>query len=105
MARDIILGESIYIPFRDGRSINDTQNRARMYRSPEAFERHFPEYEREGAVALLVYRPVVQGRWIVKEHSAPYGGFHLFHCSECDSPNAQERNYCPNCGADMREVI
>ena len=45
---------------------------------------------------------VVHGRWIVKEHSAPYGGFHLFHCSECDSPNAQERNYCPNCGADMR---
>ena len=44
---------------------------------------------------------VVHGRWIAKEHSAPYGGFHLFHCSECDSPNARERNYCPNCGAKM----
>lgn len=45
--------------------------------------------------------PVVHGRWIVKEHSAPYGGYHLFHCSKCDEPNARERNYCPNCGAKM----
>ena len=44
---------------------------------------------------------VVHGRWIVKEHSAPYGGYHLFHCSECDEPNAKEKNYCPNCGAKM----
>ena len=44
---------------------------------------------------------VVHGRWIVKEHSAPYGGYHLFHCSKCDEPNAREKNYCANCGAKM----
>ena len=44
---------------------------------------------------------VVHGRWIEKEHEAPYGGYHLFHCSECDSPNARKRNYCPECGAKM----
>lgn len=106
MARDIILGESIYIPFRDGRSINDTQNRARMYRTPEAFQRKFPEYEREGEVVLLEYRPVVQGRW---EPRKDVPGF--VRCSVCHDCNiyddwADEKkwNYCPNCGADMREV-
>lgn len=47
---------------------------------------------------------VVHGRWILKEHPAPYGGYHLFHCSECDEPNAREKNYCPNCGAKMDGV-
>ena len=45
---------------------------------------------------------VVHGRWIEKEYCEPFGGYYLFHCSECDAPNARERNYCPNCGADMR---
>ena len=44
---------------------------------------------------------VVHGRWIEKEYCEPWGGYYLFHCSECDTPNAQERNYCPNCGAKM----
>ena len=47
-------------------------------------------------------RPVVRGVWIEKEYCEPWGGYYLFHCSECDSPNAQKRNFCPNCGADMR---
>jgi rubrerythrin len=45
---------------------------------------------------------VVHGRWIEKEYvDEPYGGYYLFHCSECGIPNARERNYCPNCGAKM----
>ena len=48
------------------------------------------------------YAPVVHGRWIEKEYvDEPYGGYYLFHCSECGFPNARERNYCPNCGAKM----
>ena len=45
---------------------------------------------------------VVHGRWIEKEYvDEPYGGYYLFHCSECGIPNERERNYCPNCGAIM----
>ena len=61
MARDIIEGESIYIPCRNGRSINDTKHKARMYRTLEAFQRHFPgdEYGTDNVV-LLEYVPVVR---------------------------------------------
>jgi len=42
-----------------------------------------------------------RGKWIEKST----GGEHFWCCSECgyvewDAPN----NYCPNCGADMREA-
>ena len=25
----------------------------------------------------------------------------LYHCSVCDTPNANQRNFCPECGAKM----
>lgn len=38
------------------------------------------------------------GRWIEDEYGIP-------HCSECKAiNNTVYRNYCANCGADMREV-
>jgi hypothetical protein len=46
--------------------------------------------------------PVIYGEWIQKRHEDPRGDFNLYHCSECDSPNAQQRNFCPECGAKMR---
>lgn len=37
------------------------------------------------------------GRWIKDEYGIP-------HCSECGTiNNTVYKNYCPNCGADMRE--
>lgn len=37
------------------------------------------------------------GRWIEDEYGIP-------HCSECQAiNNTVYRNYCPECGADMRE--
>ena len=44
------------------------------------------------------------GRWILKWHIDPDGDYKLYHCSECDTPNARERNYCNECGARMRGV-
>lgn len=42
--------------------------------------------------------PVKHGRWIEDEYGIP-------HCSECKAiNNTVFRNYCPNCGTDMREV-
>ena len=79
------------------------------YIDREKFLEDLERFAPECRAAFLIIRkqnavdavPVVHGRWIVKEHSAPYGGYHLFHCSECDEPNAREKNYCPNCGAKM----
>ena len=42
------------------------------------------------------YVKVKHGRWIEDEYGIP-------HCSECKAINLTVyRNYCPNCGADMR---
>lgn len=56
-----------------------------------------------------------RGRWIIKEN--PETGWYSVTCSECGEdvtstapcigfyPNAKVTwDYCPNCGADMREV-
>lgn len=48
-------------------------------------------------------QPVKHGRWIwdsSPEFGNPYGSY---VCSECDERQAYRENYCPNCGADMRE--
>ena len=43
-------------------------------------------------------KPVVHGRWVLKD----YG----WYCSECgQSLYKGFSNFCPNCGADMKEEI
>ena len=45
-------------------------------------------------------RDIKHGHWIHK----PYEGDEmvwLYHCSECQTPNAAIRNYCGTCGAIM----
>lgn len=58
MARYIEQGESIFIPFQHGVSMSDSQLHLRMYKTPEAFERHCPKGggERE----LFEYAPIVR---------------------------------------------
>lgn len=53
-------------------------------------------------------KPVVHGRWEIR--SNPYRVFaHEYACSVCGgykhklSYEHENMNYCPNCGADMRE--
>lgn len=41
--------------------------------------------------------PVVHGRW---EYNP---GDNIPYCSECMMPQDSECNYCPSCGADMRD--
>ena len=48
---------------------------------------------------LANVRPVVRGKWITVKHP-------LYECSICGSVYQDVGygfNYCPNCGADMRE--
>lgn len=46
-------------------------------------------------------RPVVRGEWILKHHKML--GPATPCCSECGKFEPMVRNYCPNCGADMRK--
>lgn len=50
-------------------------------------------------------RPVVRGKWepvvAANEDGSPYQAG--IRCSECGHFDVWEFNFCPNCGADMRE--
>ena len=66
-----------------------------------------PEYIIDDEVTDV--QPVKRGRW---EEREGYGGWGdtYYHCSVCGSdwvfeegtPKANEWNFCPHCGADMR---
>lgn len=51
-------------------------------------------------------RPVVRGKWVLEYE--PNGKPYCFHCSVCDGDFhyigiTTKYDFCPNCGADMRE--
>lgn len=61
MASLIKSGESLFIPFRAGHSISDSQLKPRMYKTREAFQRSFPGYYKGTyGVELVEYAPVVR---------------------------------------------
>ena len=45
-------------------------------------------------------QPVVRGRWI----TYPYMMGNTQYCSLCGENYGVKYNFCPNCGADMREM-
>lgn len=45
-------------------------------------------------------RPVVRGRWITR----PYMLGNTQYCSLCGENYGMKYNFCPNCGADMRQT-
>jgi len=69
MPSQIKRGESILIPFKDGKSIYDSQNKPRMYMTRQAFERSFPGYlvGRE-SVELVEYVEVVRCKDCAEYH-------------------------------------
>ena len=46
---------------------------------------------------------VVHGRWVMKETVIKSPFAKNIYCSECLHETVLASNYCPNCGADMRE--
>lgn len=50
-------------------------------------------------------RPVVRGEWGYrwKIHGDGRRPTELFPCTVCGFENTSATNFCPNCGADMRE--
>lgn len=59
----------------------------------------------EEAMKKKDVRPVVRGEWGYrwKIHGDGRRPRELFPCSECGYENTSATNFCPNCGADMRE--
>lgn len=45
-------------------------------------------------------RPVKRGKW----RTSKYDAFNV-RCSECGHVSGNFWNFCPNCGADMREAL
>lgn len=63
----------------------------------EALEQCEMAYEHGWTDAESEYRKILErkhGEWIIQDGKVV--------CSECFEPNF-ETNYCPNCGADMRD--
>lgn len=58
------------------------------------------ELRNKDALPAADVRPVVWGRWTRIDY-APCG--HDYKCSTCGWKNEMATNFCPNCGADMRE--
>ena len=47
----------------------------------------------------------IRGRWIYSSYDDESGFDESWTCDKCGySTNIEETNYCPKCGADMREV-
>ena len=61
MANEIKRGESLFIPFRNGKSIHDSQCKPRIYKTRKGFEKHFPgHYLGNDGVELVEYSEVVR---------------------------------------------
>ena len=69
-----------------------------------------------GAMKLLEIQPTIEpeqktGRWYKQKGMMPPEYMGVYRCSECDEMAMRDwkhhrqelTNYCPNCGADMRE--
>ena len=49
----------------------------------------------------LDVKPATNGKWIFNPYTTEK---HSFKCNNCEWYNIRPTNFCPNCGADMREV-
>lgn len=64
------------------------------------------DYDKALAKAMLESLPTAQpkkGKWIAHP-GGKFVGFPYMHyeCDQCRDFEPEERNFCPNCGADMR---
>ena len=99
MSTYIERGESLFIPFRKGKSISDSQCKPRMYKSVQNFEKTFPKHNYETKnIELVEYAEVKHGEWI---YNTKY-----YSCSICAGKRfnlllGTDAEFCPYCGAKM----
>ena len=60
------------------------------------------EIVKQGGVSDNISREAKQGKWILDEFTAKYGN--PYRCSCCNIEFGDTYNYCPNCGASMKEA-
>ena len=60
------------------------------------------EIVKQGGVSEDILREAKQGKWILDEFTAKYGN--PYRCSCCNIEFGDTYNYCPNCGASMKEA-
>jgi hypothetical protein len=101
-------GDHVFIPFRDGESVLDRHHGPRLYKTREAYIRHYSERDN---VELVEYAPVTEADWVddTKPGQVTCGGNPVYACGSCGDvygsfelfPSAK---YCRECGARMRGV-
>ena len=47
--------------------------------------------------------PIVHGQWIYEEPNGANSFKGAYYCDQCHQPEIFRRNFCPECGADMRD--
>lgn len=52
--------------------------------------------------ASVDVRPVVFGHWVYEEPNGANSFKGAYWCDQCYQPEPYRKNFCPNCGADMR---
>ena len=93
MASCIKRGESLFIPFRNGQSIMDSQLKPRMYKSMQNFAKAFPthNYGTEN-IEVVEYAEVKHGEWkLVSETHQMFDDVDEIFFVEC--PFCQRREY------------
>ena len=103
-------GQPIFIPFRNGETIFNKRQEARMYKTKNAFSFYFKE-PLDG-VELVEYVPVVEAYWVdvTKPGQITCGGNPVYACGNCGKvygsfeiiPSAK---YCEECGARMKRGV
>ena len=48
-------------------------------------------------------QPIRRGHWIEKVSYSGWG-VSIYTCSECENAETIPSKFCPNCGADLREI-
>lgn len=112
-------GDTIFIPFRNGKSISTSHYKPRMYKTRQAFKKTFSECSQgtEG-IELVEYAEVKHGIWLDAEgvpvgwdKNNPESPAGSCYCSECGewlvgSDELPVKGiYCPNCGKKMKADI
>lgn len=101
MSRKLEIGEPLFIPFRNGKSLTDSQLRPRIYKSVEQLEKNVCKDD----CVILEYAPIIRGEW-VKPNKEDFA-----ECSECGctgfihDDNYYLTQYCPHCGAKMENLM
>ena len=69
----------------------------RRYRATDAFINIVDMIKEEPTADV---KPIVKGEWLLNDRF----GFKIYDCSNCGIHMETEWNYCPHCGAKMKEV-